>query len=151
MLWLNMSGRVRIRLLSGLAVVLVSGSWVLFYHIWNDIYWRDERYSLVAIDSLDQMELSFNDDGYLSVLVEPAVYAIGADEKYIVLKQHPIQENGGGINRGVTHFYIIERTLSNKLEDREKGVHGPLSKDAFEKQKAALSLPEFSKTFRELE
>jgi len=130
---------------------LVSGSWVFFYHIWNDIYWREERYSLVAIDSLDQMELSFNDDGYLSVLVEPVVYAIGADDRYIVLKQHPFQENRNGVNRGVTNFYIIERTFSGKLEDREKGVHGPFSKDEFEKQRAALSLPEFSRAFRELE
>jgi hypothetical protein len=149
--WLKMSARVRLWLLWGLSLVVIAACWAFFFHLWSDVYWHDERYSLVAIDALDQMNLSFNDDGYFSQLVAPTVYSIGANEKYIVIKQHPGKGNSGVIDRSITHYFIVGRTLSDNLEDRQKGVSGPFTRDEFEKLKLRLSLPEFSKTFPELE
>lgn len=146
-----MSRRLRFRLLAGLAVVLIAGSWAFFLHLWKDIYWSEERYSLLALDSLAQMNLSFYDEGYYAELVGPTVYAIGANKKYLVVKQHPVTEGGRSYNRAITNFYIVKRTGSSELEKRQKGVRGPLTQEEFEKLAVTLPLPAFSKTFRELE
>ena len=143
--------RLRFWILAGLAAALILGSWIFFLHYWKDVYWSDERYSLVALDSPAQMNLSFYDEGYYSELVGPTVYAIGANEQYLVLKQHPLNLAPSSTNGGLTNFYIIIRTPSADFEDRQKGVRGPLTQDEFEKLSATLSLPKFSKTFRELE
>lgn len=143
--------RVRFWILTGLAAALILGSWIFFLHYWKDVYWSDERYSLVALDSPAQMNLSFYDEGYYSELVGPTVYAIGANEQYLVLKQHPLNKAPTSTSGGLTNFYIILRTPSADFEDRQKGVRGPLTQDEFEKLSATLSLPKFSKTFRELE
>ena len=68
-----------------------------------------------------------------------------------MLKQHPAREGSGEPDRGITNFYIVKRTFSSNLEDREKGVQGPLTREEFEKRAASLPLPKFSKTFPELE
>ncbi len=143
--------RLRFWILAGLAAALILGSWIFFLHYWKDVYWSDERYSLVALDSPAQMNLSFYDEGYYSELVGPTVYAIGANEQYLVLKQHPSNMASSSTNGGITNFYIILRTASADFEDRQKGVRGPLTQDEFEKLSTTLSLPKFSKTFRELE
>lgn len=146
-----MSHKLRFWILAGLGAILVGGSWIFFLHIWNDIYWCNDRYCLVALDSPTKMNLSFYDEGYYSELVGPTVYAIGANEKFLVLKQHPAGKTPGSLNRAVTNFYIIVRTPSTDFEDRLKGVRGPLTQDDFKKISAKLSLPKFSKTFRDLE
>lgn len=146
-----MSRRVRFWILAALGAVLIIASWIFFLHVWNDIYWSDERYCLVALDSPTQMNLSFYDEGYYSELIGPTVYAVGANEKYLVLKQHPAEKTPSSVNRAVTNYYIIVRTLSTDFEDRLKGVRGPLTQDEFEKLSGKLSLPKFSKTFRDLE
>ena len=146
-----MSRSVRFWLLAGVALLLVLASWMFFLHLWNDTYWCDEKYCLVAAEGLGQMNLSFEDDDYFSELVGPTIYAIGTDERYLVLKQHPGKGESGAFDRTVTNFYIVERTASSNLEDRQKGVRGPLTQEEFEKLAVSLSLPKFSKTFPELE
>ena len=143
--------KARFWILAGLAAALILGSWIFFLHYWKDVYWSDERYSLVALDSPAEMNLSYYDEGYYSELVGPTVYAIGANEQYLVLKQHPFQKAPSSANRGITNYYIIMRTPSSDFEVRQKGVRGPLTQDEFDKLSTTLSLPKFSKTFRELE
>src|SRR6266404_4995875 len=81
---------------------------------WPDAHWRAERYVLLEIDSESQMSLSFDlQDGTSLGLVGPTVYAVGADEKFIVLKQHPAKDPfGSTFDRGVTNYFIVRRTLS---------------------------------------
>ena len=122
---------------------------MFFLHLWKDIYWSDERYSLLALDSPGRMNLSFYDEGYYSELVEPAVYAIGANEKYLVLKQHPELRGSGTFDKTITRYYIVARTGSSELEDRRRGVRGPLTQAEFEKLAATLPLPRINKTFPE--
>jgi hypothetical protein len=146
-----MSRSVRFWLLAGGALLLVLASWMFFLHLWNDTYWCEEKYCLVAVDGIGEMNLSFEDDDYFSGLVGPTVYAIGANERYLVLKQHPAKAPSGAFDRSITNFYIVERTASSNLEDRQKGVRGPFTQEAFEKLAASLSLPKFTKSFPELE
>ncbi len=117
-----------------------------------DTYWRSERYVLIAIDNPGQMQLSFDEGGGTATsLVGPTVFAIGADEKYIVLMQHPSTNGFGAFDRSITNFFVVERTASLSRAERGKGVRGPLTKGEFEKLQSNLSLPKFTKTFDELQ
>jgi hypothetical protein len=116
-----------------------------------DTYWRAEKYVLLAIDARGQMHLAFDQgDGTALGLVDPTVFSIGADDKYLVLMQHPSKDAFGAFDRSVTNYFVVERTSSSSLADRQKGVLGPLSKDEFEKLSASLSLPKFTRTFDDL-
>ena len=118
-----------------------------------DTYWRSERYVLLAIDAKSQMNLAFDlENGTALGLVGPTVFSIGADDKYIVLKQHPAKDQfASSVDRSVTKYFIVERSQSPEFRDREKRVRGPMEKGEFEKLAVSLSLPSFSKTFHDLE
>jgi hypothetical protein len=118
-----------------------------------DKYWRSERYVLLAIDAKSQMNLAFDlKNGTALGLVGPTVFSIGADDKYIVLKQHPATDHhASSVDRSVTKYFIVERTQSPEFRDRKKRVRGPMEKEEFEKLATSLSLPSFNKTFPDLE
>ena len=76
-------------------------------------------------------------------LVGPTVFAVGADEKHIVLKQHPsLDDAGTKFDRSTTLYFIV---------GRDKLVRGPLKKEEFDALGATLALPPFSKVFGDLE
>jgi len=114
---------------------------------WPDAYWRKGSYVLIAIDTEAQMDLSFDHGGELISLVGPTVFAVGADAHYVVVKQHP-SAGGTQFDPAITNYFILDRA-------RETGgrpvVHGPLSRDEFDRLSARLSLPAFDKTFAALE
>lgn len=111
-----------------------------------DTYWESDGYRLIAIDTRSQMNLIFEGDGGSS-LIEPTVFAVGADEKHIVLKQHPYSRFT--IDRSQTYYFIVEKRSGN-YEDRKAGVRGPLTMEEFDRLASSLSLPGFSKTFDDL-
>lgn len=117
-----------------------------------DTYWRSERYVLIAVDVKSQMSLSFGmKDGTAISLVGPTVFALGADEKHIVVKQHPAMDSAAtSFDRSVTNYFIVERIESVNPVEREKHVRGPLKKEEFEVLAKSLSLPSFTKTFDDL-
>jgi hypothetical protein len=78
------------------------------------------------------------------------VFALGADDHYIVVKQHPAKDSFGNFDQTVTHYYIVTR-ISGTAEEKEKVVRGPLSKVDYDRLAASNSLPQFTKTFRDLE
>jgi hypothetical protein len=121
--------------------------------LWLDTYWRSEKYVLLAVDARGQMSLSFDlGNGTAAGLVGPTVFSIGADEKYIVVKQHPSKSPfGDSFDRSITHYFVVVRTLSPALAERQKGVRGPFSKEEFDRLATTLSLPRFSKTFDDLQ
>ena len=120
--------------------------------LWPDAYWRSDRYVALAIDALGQMQLAF-DKGHASTigLVGPTVFALGANEHYIVVKQHPATDGFGHYNRSVTNYFIVERTESFDLQEQLKRVSGPLSVQEFQQRSETLTLPAFQKTFRDLQ
>jgi hypothetical protein len=117
-----------------------------------DAYWRSEKYVLIAVDTPGQMNLAFaSGNGGAVGLVGPTVFCIGADDRYIVAKQHPATDAFGKFDRSTTNYYIVERTTSPSLAERQKRVQGPLSAAEFERLASNLPLPKFSKTIKDLE
>jgi hypothetical protein len=134
-----------ILLLGAVAVLTGCGNFSL------DTYWRSGDYILIAVDTRGQMDLAIDDEnGMSSALVGPTVFSIGANEKYIVVKQHPSKDAFGGFDRSVTNFFIVDRTVGAGLADRQRSVRGPLNEEAFKKLSVAQSLPAFTKTFDDL-
>jgi hypothetical protein len=135
--------------ISGLVAVLIAGC----DGLWLDTHWRSEKYVLIAVDARGQMNLSFDlGNGTAVGLVGPTVFAVGADDKHIVVKQHPSRDPfGSSFDRSTTHYFVVARTTSSEIAERQKGVRGPLSEPEFAALTTALSLPKFSKTFADLE
>jgi hypothetical protein len=121
--------------------------------LWLDTYWRNDRYVLLAIDAKSQMHLAFDlKNGTALGLVGPTVFSIGANDKYIVVKQHPVTDKfASSFDRSVTKYFVAERNQSPEFREREKGVRGPMERAEFEKLKATLPLPPFTKSFNDLE
>lgn len=114
---------------------------------WLDCYWRSERYLLVAIDSKEQMSLIFDlGDGTGLGLVDPIVFAVGENEKYIVVKQHPSY-----YDKTLTNYFVVERSKSDDFDERKKLVTGPFSEQEFEQLTDSLGLPPFQKVFKDLD
>ena len=108
-----------------------------------DTEWRSGSYRLIAIDTRGQMELiDTNDKSWEGI--GSTVFSIGADDKFIVVAQHPSTSAFGEFDRSITRYFIVERA------DKKKGVRGPLSKEEFDRLAASLLLPKFSKTFDDL-
>jgi len=120
--------------------------------LWPDTYWRAEDYVLIAVDTSAQMSLAIDmGDGTSLGLVEPTVFAVGANEKYIVVKQHPSQNGDGPADRSVTTYYVVTRTHSGVFAERQRAVRGPLTAAEFDALRAVRQLPAFNKTFANLE
>jgi hypothetical protein len=105
-----------------------------------DTQWKSGDFRLIAIDTLSQMTLLHEPSSMF--LVESTIFAVGDDEKHIVLKQHPSNEGGREFDRSVTNYFIVER---------DKTVRGPLTKEQFDALSNSLSLPPFTKVFDELQ
>jgi hypothetical protein len=100
------------------------------------------------------MSLSIDDKNKCGVthnVLDATVFAVGADDRYIVAKQHPVSADQVHFDRSVTNYLIVDRMLTATLRDRKTGVIGPLTKEQFEQKAAALQLPNFTKTFPKLE
>eukprot|EP01035_Chromulina_nebulosa_P029149 gene29149-38607_t len=119
-----------------LATFLFLGLVVTACSKWSiDTEWKSGAFRLIAIDTKSQMSL-IHEDSSVS-LVGPTIFAVGADEKHIVLKQHPAFDAAGTkFDRAVTHYFIVER---------DKSVRGPLKKEEFDQLAVSLALPSFTK------
>lgn len=64
-------------------------------------------------------------------VVQPTVFAYGWNDNFIIAKQHPRKDRK--VDTSLTYWYIVE-VASGK-------VHGPLSKDEFNKLRTKLKAP----------
>jgi hypothetical protein len=137
-----------------LPVLLLSGCGdkpILSKH-WPDAYWHNGPYYLIAIDSEEQMSLEYDMGGFsnLDNLVGQTVFAVGANEGFVVAKQHPRDVfSHFAFNRGRTNYFIVDR--ATERPGRKPRVVGPLTRAQFDSVSQSADLPEFSKTFRKLE
>ena len=116
-----------------------------------DTYWSSDDYELVAIDVKGQMMLAVDlHNGGSIGIVGPTVFALGADDQYIVVKQHPAKDHFGNFDKNVTNYYVVTR-IAGSEQAKEKGVKGPLSKEEFDRLSTSMIFPHFSKTFADLE
>jgi hypothetical protein len=58
---------------------------------------------------------------------------------------------GSSFDRSTTHYFVVARTTSREIAERQRGVRGPLTEKEFAALTTVLSLPQFSKTFADLE
>ena len=103
-------------------------------------------YILVAVDVEEQMSVSYDlGDGGSIGRIEPVVFSVGWDNRYIVAKRHP------GGNRSVTDFYYLDMTKDSKYADPTNSVVGPLTEAEFMQKQRELGLPSFTQTIKTLE
>jgi hypothetical protein len=84
---------------------------LLFDRDWPDAYWRSGDYVLIAIDTEAQMSLKIDDVKHWEVfheVVSATVYAVGANDRYIVAKQHPLLDDQTHFDRTVTNYFIVD-------------------------------------------
>jgi hypothetical protein len=92
------------------------------------------------------MSISYDlGDGGSIGRIEPVVFSVGWDNRYIVAKQHP------GGNRRVTDFYYLDMTKDSKYADPTNSVVGPLTEAEFVQKQRQLGLPSFTQTIKNLE
>jgi hypothetical protein len=103
-------------------------------------------YILLAVDAEDQMSVSYDlGNGNSIGRIEPVVFSVGWDNRYIVARQHP------GGNRSVTDFYYLDMTRDSKYADPTNSVVGPLTEAEFAQKQRQLGLPSFTQTIKSLE
>lgn len=108
--------------------------------------WRSGPYALLWIDKPGNVSLSYDlGSGSWAGRVEPQVFAVGANDHYIVVKQHPIQNKLG------VDYYIVLRGEDSMSADPKKVVLGPLTTEQFNLESKRLNLPQFSKVLEALQ
>jgi hypothetical protein len=116
------------------------------------------RYCLIEDNKTNGKELAYivNDDGDSVGIIESDVLAVGYNNHYIIVKQHPlnapIDVHGQGdsivikrnssikSDKGSAIFYFIVPIYRGYTYFPEKGILGPLSLDEFNKQKGKLNI-----------
>lgn len=104
-------------------------------------------YSLGAMDEKENMSLYVSNDGYDVGIVSETVFAVGYNDSFIIVKQHPNN------NRSITNHYIIPLKYSIS-KSSEKNVIGPLIDIAYQAMIVKLNIvhpPAFKIVFSDLE
>ena len=103
-------------------------------------------YDLAAIDTEEQTSVYYRlSDGNGIGRIEPTVFSVGWNDRYIVAEQHP------GNNKAVINYFYLDMTKDNQLADPAASVTGPLIADEFSRKAAELHLPRFRLTLQSLE
>ena len=98
------------------------------------------------IDRPDDVWLEYRfSDGGSHRLIEPRVFAVGADKRWVVAKQHPDGD------RSVTNFFVIDATRDSTPTENREAVRGPLTEAQFQQLARELGLPPFSKVLASLQ
>jgi hypothetical protein len=110
----------------------------------SGIEWRDGPYALTWIDLPDEVALSYDmGRGSWAGVVEPRVFAVGANDRYVVVQQHP------GGDRSVTNFFIVDKR-EDVLKRPKVAIIGPLTAEQFRDKAANLKVPPFTKILESL-
>jgi hypothetical protein len=127
----------------GLCLLLALSSSCLFD---SSVPWQKGPYALSWIDDPDDVELTYDlGKGSRIGRVEATVFAVGADERYVVAKQHP---RG---NKSITNYFIIQVGKDSANANPKDVVIGPLAEDAFKRMAVELQLPAFTTVLQSLE
>jgi hypothetical protein len=110
-----------------------------------DTEWQSGDYGLFWVDAPVERCLIYESEKGTIYIVDSAVFSAGANDRYIVLAQHP--RDGFGYDASVTNFYVVEKLRRLTWEDRTNGVLGPLTSAGFSNLATNLSLPALTKVF----
>jgi hypothetical protein len=106
------------------------------------------KFHLIAVDVKENLSLSYNlNNGDYIGVVNQTVFAVGHNDKYIIVKQHPQI-----LGKNFTDYYIVPVIVKNQYWI-EKEVIGPLRRDQFEQKKKELNIEnlEFTIVYENLE
>ena len=100
------------------------------------------RYSLVSLSKEGQaLGYLVKDSSIYVCVVSECVFAIGHNEQYIILKQHPVKFSTPPPNKKITNYYIV-LIYSAYTDFPEKGVIGLLTLEQFNNKKNELHIPD---------
>lgn len=102
--------------------------------------WQDGNYEVAWIDSPELSLYLSAGEGALLKRVGPEVIAVGANSKYITVKQRNPKTK-------LISFYFLERANDGMYKDSAQVTKGPFTEEEFKKLSVELELPEFSKEF----
>jgi hypothetical protein len=91
------------------------------------------RFNVSFVDDVNWRSLSL-DNG---ILVEPYVFAVGHNEKYIIAKQHPCPRDAFKINTRVTKYFIIN---ISDVDFKGNGMYSSLEKSEFDSLVSLLKI-----------
>lgn len=112
----------------------------------------NDGYYISAIDIKENMSIGFKDGKYGIGIISPTVFAVGQNEKFIIVKQRP-KKGLNSMQNDTTNYYIIP--LRDKISrSAEKNLFGPMSKIEFDRKRIELEIPDdllFTHIFHDLE
>jgi hypothetical protein len=100
------------------------------------------NYYLISTDYDNQtisLEYKLNKPSDYIGVVDETVFAVGFNNKFIIIKQHP-RKFPSAPNKLITNYYIVPIIDTPTLWP-EKGVIGPLTESDFEKQRKIAGVP----------
>ncbi len=111
----------------------------------SGIPWKHAKYALIWIDDPRNVSLSYDaGEGSWIGRIEPSVFAVGSDERYVVAKQHPRGD------KSITSYFIIEVAKDSLYAEPKDVVVGPLTEEDFKERSAQLRLPPCNKVLESL-
>ncbi len=105
------------------------------------------KYRILAIDTYEQAALEYESTpGTYKEIIAEGVCAVGYNNKYIIVQQHPVVQNK--VDRSVTNYFIVTIQLSPGKDEPFLPV-APLSFKDFETQKHRLGIDDlkFTRTY----
>ena len=113
------------------------------------------NYYLIATDTGDDCALDYhepNDENNYAGIIGATVFAVGYNDKYIIVKQHP-RVFPNPPNKEITNYFILQ--ITDGFDWRNKSsLYGPLTLVQFNEKRKELGVPEdlqFTKIFKDLE
>jgi hypothetical protein len=112
------------------------------------------NYYLIGVDEEEQMSLSYHtpeDRDSYSGVIEEAVFAIGYNEKYVIVKQHP-RKFPNPPDRKITNYFILPIKKGFDYWTMN-GLAGPMTLEQFIEKRYELKIPDslhFTKEFENL-
>ena len=108
-------------------------------------------YRLQPVEQHTQMIVVYDQGGgnYIS-RVEESVFAVGADDRYVVAARHPHEPGYSPLDRSVTEYFYIDRARDQALADPSLAVVGPMDAASFQAASRKLGLPKLSREIASL-
>jgi len=102
-------------------------------------------YYLSADDVLEDMSLGYQDGEDGVGVIDATVFAVGQDNNFIIVKQHP--RNFPDLpDKDITCYFIIP-LRSKPAQSSDKNFYGPFNLDEFEAKKKELNVKDIAFTF----
>jgi hypothetical protein len=99
------------------------------------------NYYITATDAVEDLSICYHepaDDQNYGVVIEPMVFEVGYNEKYIIAKQHPCKFPNPP-DTTITNYYILP--LKKGMNWRTKnGLIGPLTLKQFNEKRKELGI-----------